>query len=75
MTKFPDKVRLLVQFGKFPVVSVNKGSFGTEFTLSMPGGVKIKADLGIRADVRVGDHLTLFTEVLADDEPRDKPTN
>jgi len=74
MTKFEDKFRLIVQFGKFPVVAVTRGAVGTEFTIAMHG-IKVKADLAVQADIRVGDLLTLYTEVLADDKPRSDPLN
>ena len=59
-------LRLIVNMGKFQVVDVTKGAMGTNFTLRLPAGVKITADLPVRADVRVGDLLTLYTEVLAE---------
>jgi hypothetical protein len=72
MESFEGKVRLKVIFGKFPVVAVDQGYLGVRFTLQMPGG-KIISDLAVQADVRVGDLLTVYTEVLADDKPRAKP--
>ena len=35
-------------------------------TISLGGSVTMTADLPITADVRLGDYLTLYTEVLAD---------
>ena len=63
-----DALRLIVNLGKYQVISVSKGAIGTKFTLGMPKGVKLTADLPLHgADVRIGDVLTLYTEVLVDE--------
>jgi hypothetical protein len=66
MTK--DSLRLIVNLGKYQVTSISRGAIGTKFTLALPKNVKLTADMPVSADVRIGDMLTLYTEVLVDDE-------
>lgn len=72
MPKFEDKFRLICNLGKYQVVKVEKGLTGTHFVLQLPNNVKMQADLPLIADIQVGDILTLYTEVLADEFPRGK---
>lgn len=59
-------LRLRAILGKFPVTKVERGLTGIRFTLSMGNSVFITCDMPTAADVKVGDILTLYTEVLAD---------
>jgi hypothetical protein len=70
---FKDRVRLIVNLGKYQVTNVDLGDWGTSFILQLPNSVKIKADFPYRADVKVGDILTLYTEVLAHALPGEPP--
>jgi hypothetical protein len=63
MESFESKVRLRPILGKYPVSAVDKVISGWRVTLQLPG-VKLIMDLPEFVDVRVGDILTLFTEVL-----------
>lgn len=51
--------------GKFQVIKVDKGALGVSFTINLGNAVTAKVDSPITSDVRVGDWLTLYTEVLA----------
>jgi len=68
-----DSLRLIVNLGKYQVVKVDKGTLGTSFTLALPNNVTIRADLPYPADVRIGDLLTIYTEVLSNVFPTDAP--
>lgn len=61
-----DSMRLRLVLGKFQVSKVDKGLAGLAMTIDLGGGVKIRCDIPVSADVRVGDLLTFYTEVLAD---------
>jgi hypothetical protein len=64
-----DGLRLIVNLGKYQVVNVSKGAIGTKFTLAMPNNLKLTADLPYHgADIKIGDLLTLYTEVLVDNQ-------
>jgi hypothetical protein len=79
MPKFEDRFRIIANLGKHQVIKVAQGSSGTRFTIELTGSdgkptaVTLTADLGIRVDVRQGDLLTLYTEVLTDDDSLAKP--
>ena len=66
-----DRYRLICNLGKYPVINVIRGSLGTRFTIRLPNGVTLTPDLPLRADINVGDVLTLYTEVFY--APPDKP--
>lgn len=72
MPKFEDKFRLIANLGRIQVVRVDKGLSGTKFTVQFVNDTRLKftAELPIVADIQVGDLLTLYTEVLADEFPR-----
>ncbi len=61
-----DALRLRLVLGKYQVRKIDKGLTGLVMTISLPSGVFMKCDLPFQADVRVGDILTFYTEVLAD---------
>lgn len=73
MESSKDSLRLIVNLGKYQVEKVERGALGTHFVIALPNNVKIKADLPYRADIRVGDLLTLYTEVLTDALPSGTP--
>jgi hypothetical protein len=51
--------------GKFQVIKVDKGLSGIRFELNMGNAVSMKVDCPVSSDVRVGDWLTLYTDVAA----------
>ena len=61
--------RLTLPLGKFRVTRVERTAFGVKFLLLLPGLGGLVCDVPIHADVREGDILTLFTEVLRDAPP------
>lgn len=67
------KVRHRLILGKFQVTRVEKGLTGLFFWLNLGGSVTAKVDSPITSDVRVGDLLTLYTEVYADADPGPAP--
>ena len=73
MEPLKETLRLIVNLGKYQVVKVDKGTLGTSFVLALPNNVTIKADLPYQADIRTGDRLTLYTEVLSNVFPTDAP--
>jgi hypothetical protein len=58
-----DALRHKLILGKFPVTKIERSAFGFKFVLQLPG-IKLVLDVPITADVREGDLLTLYTEVL-----------
>lgn len=69
----PKALRLRLILGKFQVVDIQKGLTGLVMFIQLAGGVKMKVDMPFRADVRVGDLLTFYTEVLADADAEPPP--
>ena len=69
MEPIKEKVRLVANLGIYTVIKVEQGTLGTRFTIALPNNVTLTADLPYRADVRIGDRLTLYTEVLANALP------
>jgi hypothetical protein len=65
------RIRLIL--GKYPVLSISPGHFGFKMILDMGNNVRITADVPVQADVKVGDLLTLYTEVLAKEPPNAQP--
>ncbi len=61
----PFRLRLIL--GKFQVTAVSQGLTGTKASLNLGNSVKLHIDIPIQADVKLGDYLTLYTEVLAGD--------
>lgn len=70
MPQFKEKMRIICNLGKVQVTDVEKGQMGTRFVFQLPGNVKIRAEMPIVVDVKIGDILTLYTEVLADELPQ-----
>ncbi len=56
----PNQSRLVLVLGKFPVVKRQ----GNKFTLKLGGTTEMTVIAPPMADVRDGDLLTLYTEVL-----------
>ena len=61
----PEKsLRYRIILGKFPVTKVDKGLTGCRMVVKLPGSVSLTADMPVNADVKIGDLLTFYTEVL-----------
>ena len=68
----PDNLRYKLVLGKFRVTRViEKGQF-LEFNIHLPELGHLICT-GPKADVREGDLLTLYTEILADAQPSRSP--
>lgn len=61
--------RFRLILGKYQVRAVTKGLSGVRAEIALPGSVSMNIDIPLRADVKVGDLLTLYTEVFANDQP------
>lgn len=61
-----NQLRLKLVLGKFPVSAVSRTVGGHKFTLTLPGLGVMTAEVNAPVDVREGDLLTLYTEVLCD---------
>lgn len=66
-------VRYRLIFGKFQVKAVTRGFTGQRFTIDLGSSVTITVDAPLRADVKLGDLLTIYTEVLSHDQPDPAP--
>jgi hypothetical protein len=64
-----NKVRYKVLLDKCQITNVTLGNLGCSFHAISPTGMTIRADLSFRADVRVGDILSIYTELYAHDQP------
>lgn len=67
------QIRLKLVLGKFLVSNVSRTVGGHKFTLTFPGLGQIHVDVGFDVDVKEGDLLTLYTEVLSDAKSRPTP--
>lgn len=63
-TPLSQRVRYKLVIGKFEVKKVIDRGEGIEFMIDLPGLGKM-AFISPKADVREGDYLTLYTEILA----------
>lgn len=70
---FTSGLRYRLILGKFRVTAISTGLTGFKATLALPGSVTMTIDIPLRADVKLGDLLTLYTEVLANDQPNPTP--
>ncbi len=61
-----DRLRYRLVLGKFQVCQIDKGKEGIRITLDLGNSVKATTVAPPRADVRLGDLLTFYTEVLVD---------
>lgn len=66
-------LRYRLILGKFRVTAISTGLAGSKATLALPGSVTMTIDIPLRADVKLGDLLTLYTEVLCSDQPNPTP--
>jgi len=69
MESFENTVRHKLVLGKFPVTGVERTAVGFKFALQLPG-IKLVLEVPPSSDVREGDVLTLYTEVLAHGQTR-----
>lgn len=69
--KEPLRVRIVL--GKFQVKQLVKGGAGFLMTVDMTNSVSMRCEVPSIADVRLGDYLTFYTEVLADPEKLTTP--
>ena len=69
MDPFTDRVRYKLALAKLPIVKIDKSPSGFRFALDMLNGVKLVVEAPIHADIREGDLLTLYTEVLVHAQP------
>ena len=58
--------RYKILLAKCQVSQVKRGSIGCKFVATLPNGTTFDVDLSFVPDVRVGDILSIYTEVLAD---------
>jgi len=63
------RLRYQLILGKFPVTQVKRGLTNLELVLDLGKGLYLITHAPDTADVRQGDLLTLYTEVLAKDHP------
>lgn len=59
------KLRHRLILGKYQVTSVETGLTGLRFSVNFGNSVVVKIDSPVNSDVRVGDWLTFYTEVMA----------
>lgn len=64
-----NKIRYKLLLDKCQVTNVTQGELGTSFTAMSPKGMSIRADLSFRPDIRLGDVLSIYTEVLGYAQP------
>lgn len=59
-----SQMRFKLVLGKYPVVRIEQSSTGLRFALALQEGIKFVVEVPANVDVREGDLLTLYTEVL-----------
>jgi len=64
-----NKVRYKILLEKAQVTHLTKGDLGVKFLAITPRGMTIQADLSFIPDVKVGDILSIYTELYAHDQP------
>ena len=64
------RVRYKLELGKLRVIKVEPIPGGFRFALDMLNGVNLLCDVPTHADVKEGDLLTLYTEILANAQPQ-----
>ena len=69
MEPIEKKVRYKILLDKCQVIEAQNGKMGLSFKAISPRGMTIKADLSFQADLRVGDILSIYTELYAHDQP------
>lgn len=60
-----DRFRFRLILGKFPIIKIEPGLGEKIVTLRINEGISLTAGCPLSSDVRIGDILTLYTEVLA----------
>ena len=63
------KVRYKVLLTKAQVTSLQRGELGCKFKAVSSSGLTLEADLSFVPDVRVGDILSIYTELYAHAQP------
>ena len=66
---FPDRRRYQLILGKFPVTQIKTALGQYEIVLDMGKDLYIITHAPLTSDIRQGDLLTLYTEVLARERP------
>jgi hypothetical protein len=69
MEPVKEKVRYKLLLDKCQVIEATYGELGLTFKAISPRGMTIKADLSFQADLRVGDILSIYTEIYAHANP------
>ena len=64
-----NKVRYKLLLAKAQVTKIKHGELGCRFSVALPNGITIEADLSFVPDVRVGDVLSVYTELYAHANP------
>lgn len=59
-------IRYKLVLGKYPIARVEKTLTGFAFAIQLPNNVKFIVSAPPHADVKEGDLLTLYTEILSD---------
>ena len=73
MVEIPERYRLRLILGKFQVEAVRPGVTGLAMCLDFGNSIKMWVDIPIQADVKRGDMLTFYTEVLSKEIPNAPP--
>lgn len=58
-------IRYKLVLGKYPIIRVDKTPFGFDFTIQFPNSVRMTVSAPPTADIREGDLITLYTEILS----------
>ena len=69
MESAEKKVRYKLVLAKAQVTKVQIGELGCKFSIALPNGITIEADLSFIPDVRVGDVCSIYTELYANAHP------
>ena len=64
MESAQKQVRLRLVLGKYRVLKVERHPYGFQIAIDLLQGIKMVVELPASADVREGDILSLYTEVL-----------
>ena len=68
-----ERFRLRLILGKFQVEEVMPGTMGLMMSLDLGNSIKMVIDIPLQADVKRGDRLTFYTEVLSKEIPNAPP--
>jgi hypothetical protein len=64
MESLSGQMRMKLVLGKYPVVRIEKSPNGLYFALQLQEGIKYVVEVPATVDIREGDLLTLYTEIL-----------